>query len=283
MERRFLVARNPDPESTLPFLIRLPLGEAGLVIKTRETWPRTSKLYCHRAEGEWPEGVEIVEDVGVRTCERRGVAVDLVLERSRENRSQFVFTRLKNEREAIFWQTARTARKSRPAVRIPGRRASWLGDLTIVVDTRERYPYRFAKQQAESRRCPLPVGDYGVEHDGELVGVVERKTLADLAKGVSDGSLAFQMAELSTLPRSAVVVEERYGAVFKHSHLAPGVFADLLARLQVRYPEVPVVFCDTRPLAEEWTFRFLGAALALYRDHPDDPTAPRVRSERPGA
>ena len=30
----------------------------------------------------------------------------------------------------------------------------------------------------------------------------------------------------------------------------------------VRYPTVPVVFCDTRPLAEEWTYRFLGAALA---------------------
>jgi hypothetical protein len=25
---------------------------------------------------------------------------------------------------------------------------------------------------------------------------------------------------------------------------------------------VPIVFCDTRPLAEEWTYRFLGAALA---------------------
>ncbi len=33
-------------------------------------------------------------------------------------------------------------------------------------------------------------------------------------------------------------------------------------RVQVRYPNVPIVFCDTRPLAEEWTFRFLGAALA---------------------
>lgn len=35
--------------------------------------------------------------------------------------------------------------------------------------------------------------------------------------------------------------------------------------LQVRYPSVPIVFRDTRPLAEEWTFRFLGAALARAR------------------
>ena len=36
----------------------------------------------------------------------------------------------------------------------------------------------------------------------------------------------------------------------------------MLARLQVRYPEVPVVFADSRRFAEEWTYRFLAAALA---------------------
>lgn len=38
--------------------------------------------------------------------------------------------------------------------------------------------------------------------------------------------------------------------------------AELLATLQVRYPSVPIVFRETRPLAEQWTDRFLGAALA---------------------
>jgi hypothetical protein len=37
---------------------------------------------------------------------------------------------------------------------------------------------------------------------------------------------------------------------------------DMLARLQVRYPEVQVVFADSRKFAEEWTYRFLAAALA---------------------
>jgi hypothetical protein len=27
-----------------------------------------------------------------------------------------------------------------------------------------------------------------------------------------------------------------------------------------------VVFCDTRPLAQEWAYRFLGAALAQHDD-----------------
>ncbi len=49
---RFLIARNPDPDSTLPYLLLLPLG-GGLVLKARDTWPRTSRVYCHRGE-DWP-------------------------------------------------------------------------------------------------------------------------------------------------------------------------------------------------------------------------------------
>lgn len=71
-ERRFLVAKNPDPDSSLPFLVRLPIGSDGLVL----------------------------------------------------HRSQFVFTRMKGGREGIFWQSAKTTKKARPSVRVPGRRAS---------------------------------------------------------------------------------------------------------------------------------------------------------------
>ena len=44
------------------------------------------------------------------------------------------------------------------------------------------------------------------------------------------------------------------------------VLPDLLARVQVRYPEIPILFLETRALAEEWTFRYLGAALADHLD-----------------
>ncbi|HZD67814.1 MAG TPA: hypothetical protein VFA45_02515, partial [Actinomycetes bacterium] len=40
----------------------------------------------------------------------------------------------------------------------------------------------------------------------------------------------------------------------------PAVMADGLAELQVRWPSVPIVFCETRQLAEEWTYRYLAAA-----------------------
>jgi hypothetical protein len=260
MAARFLVARNPDPESSLPFLLSVPVEGGPLILKAREEWPRTTRVYCHRADS-WPDEPEIVAEVDVRHCERRGRAVDLVLDRGREHRSQFVFATMQG-REAIFWQTARTAAGSRPGVRIPARRASGVDRLPVLVDTRERYAYCFGGQQADVERRALPCGDYAVEVDGQVAAVVERKSVEDLARSLTDGRLGFLLAELAALPRAAVVVDGRYADVFRLEHVAPGFVADLLARLAVRYPAVPIHFPGSRKLAEEWTYRFLGAAFA---------------------
>jgi hypothetical protein len=253
-----LVARNPDPESSLPYLVRVPLGPRGIVLKTRETWPRTNKVYCHRAP-EWPADAEVVERHAVRSCVRRGPAIDLVLDRARENRSQLVLTRAKG-REVIFWQSPRTARQARPAVNLPTARAHGQV-LEVVVDSGEKYPYTFRHQQATTSRRRLPAGDYAVEADGEVVAAVERKTLEDLASSLLSGRLTYALAELSALPRAAVVVEDRYSRLFKLPFVSSSAVAESLAEAQARFPSVPITFCETRPLAEEWTYRWLGSCL----------------------
>src|SRR3954465_13042241 len=168
---RFLVARNPDADSTLPYLLRLPL-EGGILLKARDRWPTTARVYCHPLE-EWPAHAEILEEVAVRTCRRRGAAIDLVLDRGRNNRSQVVFTRPSpgraNGRPMIFWQTARTAQRARPGQRVPSRRASDLRRLTIEVDPRERPPTKSPGRPVDPRRGALPVGDYAVRHNESLV------------------------------------------------------------------------------------------------------------------
>jgi hypothetical protein len=255
----FLVARNPQPDTKLPYLLGLPV-EGGLVLKARDTWPRSSRIYCHRFEEDWPEEAEVIEAVPVRLCRRRGAAIDLVLDRPRLARSQFVFTEVKGG-PAIFWQTQKTARTANPGGRIPRRRAL-AGGFRVVVDTRERYPFRFPRRDVATERAALPAGDYGVRTDQEhLVAVVERKSLENLATSLSDGTLAFQMQRLAELPLSAVVVEGRYPDLFKLEYVAGSWLSDILARLQVRYPEVQVAFADSRLFAEEWTYRFLAAAL----------------------
>ena len=133
-----LVAVNPDPDSKLGYLVRLPLN-GGMVFRTSGTWPRTKALYCHPVGlEEWPEEPEIVERTPVRSCVRRGAAIDLVLDRGRENRSQVVFTQARG-RDMVFWQSPKTRKQARPNVTTPTARAAGIADLEVGVDTREQY------------------------------------------------------------------------------------------------------------------------------------------------
>jgi hypothetical protein len=254
-----LIAKNPDPESRLGYLLLVPHG-SGLVFRTSGVWPRTKALFCYpMLREDWPQRPEIVERIAVRSCARRGAAIDLVLDRARENRSQIVYTTSRG-RETVFWQSARTRRQARPQVSVPTARAAGLDELEIVVDAHERYAYTFRGQHVRILRQALPCGDYGVRLGERLVAAVERKSLQDVISSALDGRLRFALGELSGLPRAAVVVEERYSQLFKSSYVRPALIADTLAELQVRWPEIPILFCETRALAEEWTYRYLAAA-----------------------
>lgn len=261
------MARNPDPSSSLPYLLRVPLEE-GLVFRTKGVWPRTSALYCHPVGiEEWPEDPDIVERVALRACVRRGAAIDVICDRGREQRSQIVFTRARR-RDVVFWQSPRTRKQSRPDVRIPTARAHGIVELEILVDAHERYPFTFAAQKVRTVRRGLACGDYAIGHDGRLVGAVERKTVTDLVSSLTSGRLRYAMGELSALPRAAVVVEQSYARIFTAEYVQGAKVADGLAELQVRWPNVPIVYCDTRKLAEEWTYRYLAAAHTWARDEP---------------
>mgnify|MGYP001417862917 CR=1 FL=1 len=265
MPEDFVIARNPEEGTTLPYLLRIPLDSGAVVLKARETWPRTGKVYCHRAVG-WPQEPEIIEQVPVRSCVRRGAAIDLVLDRGRENRSQFVLTRIRGGREAIFWQTARTAKQARPAASLPTARASGIGEIQVIVDSHERYAWKFSHQQVTTTRRALAAGDYAVESGGRVVAAVERKSLPDLVSTLTSGKMRYLLADLANLPRAAVVVEDRYAKVFDLDRVRPAVVADALGECAARFPQVPIHFAESRPLAQEWTYRFFGAALAEARD-----------------
>ncbi|MGH2577756.1 MAG: ERCC4 domain-containing protein, partial [Actinomycetota bacterium] len=234
-ERAFVIARNPESDTKLPYLLWLPI-DRGLVLKARDLWPRAARVYCHPFEEGWPEDAEVIEETPVSFIKRRGPVIDLVLERPRLSRSQFVFTETRG-RPAIFWQTQKAARAANPGARIPRARAIPEG-FQILIDTRERYPYRFAGREVDTERVALPAGDYAVASGDGLIATVERKTFENLTSSLSDGTLAFQMGRLAEVGIAAVVVEGRYSGLFKLEHVPGAFLADGLARLQVRYPEI---------------------------------------------
>lgn len=57
-----------------------------------------------------------------------------------------------------------------------------------------------------------------------------------------------------------MVVEEGYSRGVKVDYVRPSLVADGIAECQIRFPNVPIIFCETRKLAQEWTYRFLAAA-----------------------
>ncbi len=167
-------------------------------------------------------------------------------------------------RPAIWWQTQKTAQAANPGARIPRGRST--GSLTIAVDTREKYGWKFADRAMAIERRALPAGDYAAIVGQAVVAAVERKTLENLATSLSDGSLAFQLQRLAELSKAAIVVEGDYPDLFRTQPGRGSWLADMLARLAVRYPEVPVVFAGSRKFAEEWAYRFLSAAVADHTE-----------------
>ncbi|WP_175477075.1 ERCC4 domain-containing protein [Ruania alba] len=108
----------------------------------------------------------------------------------------------------------------------------------------------------------MAAGDYAVELDGTVIASVERKSLPDLVSTLTTGKMRYLAADLSDLPRAAIVVEDRYSQVFALEHVRPSVVAEAVAEHHARFPQVAIMFCETRALAQEWTYRFLAAALA---------------------
>jgi Lsr2/ERCC4 domain len=114
------------------------------------------------------------------------------------------------------------------------------------------------------------------------VATVERKSLQDLVATLTSGKLGYLLADLAAVGRAAVVVEARYSEVFQLTWVRPSVVAGAIAECQVRFPTVPIMFCENRSLAQEWTFRFLGAALAeASEDAPGGDVLARLPVGRP--
>lgn len=266
MIEAFIVARNPERDSSLPYLVHVPL-DGGTWFKARETWPRASRVYCHPADEVDVAALDVLERIAVLSCGRRGPVVDLVLDRAQNRRAQFVFTQSRG-RPTIFWQTPQAAANARPGLRIP--RPAARGLERIVIDTRERYGYFFHGRGVALKRAALRCGDYAAFVDGEAVALVERKAMDDFCGALVDGTLAFVMAELARLQGGAVVVEGSYSKLLRRGFVDGAWLGQLVARLHVRYPTVPIVFVETRALGERWTFEFFAAAAAER----DDPAIP---------
>ena len=143
--------------------------------------------------------------------------------------------------------------------------------FTVIVDTREQQPYRFADLKADHRhkfaplvvptvRQCLKVGDYSIEGMEDRV-IVERKSKEDLWGSVARRSnFEGRLEKMAAFDYAAVVVECEISELLTD----PPRFATLTSKnlnrtilaWRQRYP-VDWWFVPGRPYGEAYTFRIL--------------------------
>lgn len=134
--------------------------------------------------------------------------------------------------------------------------------LTVVVDSREQQPLRFAGLAAEQRGT-LKSGDYSLlGHEDRIA--VERKSLPDLVGSLSAGRerLWREMERLSSLAAAALVVESPLRAVYEwryRSKMHPSAVIGSCNAIMLDFG-IPVIWAGDCGTAARWVVSFLRLA-----------------------
>lgn len=137
-----------------------------------------------------------------------------------------------------------------------------MSDHQIIIDTRERRPWRF---KAPSRRGTLRRGDYSLVGLEEVVAI-ERKSLPDLAGSLTHGRSRFERAleRLAEVDHPLIVVEGNLGDFIDgvghrscaHPSSLLGSVVSIVLGNASRGP-VPIIFAEDRETAARFVERFL--------------------------
>jgi len=239
-----------------------------LILRTQDRWPAASKrIFCLREE-ETPDSDEVLEElerVNIVAFHERGRRLSVVLDRKRYKRCDFLFLakpykdRPGESYEQIFWLTQKAITQHRPAYRLVSHSSRTV--FTVRIDSNERYPWRFAGIVTE--RASLPTGDYALMDGDDIIALVERKTLDNLLADFGMMPVLHQkLAELAAYRNNAVVIEAPYVDFLnpaKVHHYTAGFCAKAIGELHALHPNLRIIYCANRKVANEWTRHYFAA------------------------
>ncbi|MFQ6082279.1 MAG: ERCC4 domain-containing protein [Candidatus Aminicenantia bacterium] len=256
-----------EPRGRFPYrlFIEEKPGEF-LSLRVQERWPGPGKKIFCRIEGtlrvnDLP-AQEPLEKCNIVSLSRYGKKLTIILDRPIKKRCWFIFlkkeykTRPGQYYDQVFWITQSSAVAERRGAYLPRSRKK--GGFKVLIDINERYPYRF--KNVETERKKLPVGDYALIYNENLVAVAERKTKDNFLHEIATFDvLKAKLQELSTFSYKAVVFESPYADFInpkKLTYYSASYLAELLADLTVEFRNVQFVFCSNRKVANEWLYRW---------------------------
>jgi len=265
-------------DARFPYMVMIERsGKILLQLLVQERWPgQKGNVFCLRVEhDEHPDAAE-VECLPVVSLRRYGKRLAVVLDRAKNKRCDFLFlTKQYKTRqgsyEQIFWRTEKALKERRPRVRLSSHTKS---PVHIVIDSSERYPWKFPDPAPLRRQ--LPSGDYALMQEGRIIAVVERKTIENLLADFGRmHAFHQQLSELETYRHAALVIEANYSDFLKPEKMnfyPPSFTARAIAEIQAFHPGLPMIFAGNRKCAQEWAYRFFFAIQA----HEDDASHPAV-------
>ncbi|MGH7629090.1 MAG: ERCC4 domain-containing protein [Gemmatimonadales bacterium] len=269
MTATWIVERTRSPR----FPYRVAIEQGGRLVaafRAQARWPGPGQqIFCLRERELDPaEPLEPVERVPVAHLGRVGRKLTIVLDRPNRKRCEFLTIQKSRKDgagpyEQVFFRTESGIRAHRSRSRVE--LATGDAPLHVVVDSAERYPWRFPGATLERRK--LPAGDYALLDGQRIAALVERKSFDNLLGDIGAvQALHQQLADLASHEGAALVIEADYRDFLDPARLAgrwPAAhLARVLGEIAALHPRLPVVYAGNRKLANAWTERFFTATAA---------------------
>lgn len=269
MTAYWTVERTANPR--FPYRIAIGAGESLLLaVRAQSLWPGPGQqIFCLRERSVEPdEDRELVERVPVAHLTKLGRKLTVALDRPNRKRCEFLTVQKPyadgtGNYEQVFFRTESGIRAHRSRTRLE--LGPQVKQLTIAVDSGERYPWRFPGADVSRRK--LAVGDYALIECGEAIAVVERKSFENLLADLGAiQALHHQLADLASVAVSALVVEAQLADFLDQKRLRsrwPVAFvARAVGEISAMHPKLPIVFAGNRKLANVWAERFFAAVAS---------------------
>ncbi|GIX41106.1 MAG: hypothetical protein KatS3mg129_0839 [Leptospiraceae bacterium] len=237
--------------------------ENKLVLYTQDRWPgQKGKIFCIREKDlvNQNEQKKVLEKVPIIAYIQKNNLISIILDRYKNKRCDFLFLKKKyknkeGEYEQIFWRTQigllnrHTRSKLTKKISLP---------LQVAIDKNEKYPWQFSDIITIKKK--LPVGDYALIENDEILSIVERKTFDNLIHDFKNLNIFHkQLYELETYKHSALVIEANYSDFLNPKYVKffkVSYIASLIANLFYQHPNLKIIFAGNRKLAIEWTINY---------------------------
>jgi len=270
----WIVEKREHPK--FPYRITIKGGNCEeLKLLAQNRWPgQKGNVFCLRDKENDNSGFVEIERVNIVSFKKFGKKVSVILDRQKEKRCDFLFLKKKykdrNEYyDQIFFRTQKLISESRLKFKLS---TYYPGNMNIIIDVNERYPWSFNGCNVE--RDKLRVGDYALKNENGIISVVERKTYENMIAEFAHMEVFHQkLSELKVYKNSALVIEADYKDFLnpdKLKYYSTNFAAKAMGELFAFHPDLQIIFCSSRKLANEWVYRYFYSILSNLNDRIPD-------------